>query len=135
MRNQNAAHIDFFQFKGLIETNPKATPCDIDMVFERKCKFFVGEWKREGESISQGQGLLLRNLARQPQFTVVIIQGNTDGETVVEKFEQLCSDGRFQGATPKARKIWATSLDLPAFFSHLHLLCRRLVGLLGCWRN
>jgi len=73
MRNQKAAHIDFFQFKGMIETNPKATPCDIDMIFERKCKFFVGEWKREGESISQGQGLLLRNLARQPQFTVVII--------------------------------------------------------------
>jgi hypothetical protein len=66
------------------------------MVFERKCKFFVGEWKRDGESISQGQGLLLRNLAKQPQFTVVIIQGNTDGETVVEKFEQLCSDGRFR---------------------------------------
>ena len=96
MRNQKAAHIDFFQFKGMIETNPKATPCDIDMVFERKCKFFVGEWKREGESISQGQGLLLRNLARQPQFTIVIIQGNTDGDMVVEKFEQLCSDGRFR---------------------------------------
>ena len=96
MRNQNASHIDFFQFKGLIETNPKATPCDIDMVFERKCKFFVGEWKREGESISQGQGLLLRNLARQPQFVVVIIQGNTDGETVVERFEQLFSDGVFR---------------------------------------
>ena len=96
MRNQHATHVDFFQFKGLIETNPKATPCNIDMVFERKCKFFVGEWKREREGISQGQGLLLRNLAKQPQFTVVIIQGNTDGETVVEKFEQLCLDGRFR---------------------------------------
>jgi hypothetical protein len=96
MRNQHATHVDFFQFRGLIETNPKATPCNIDMVFERKCKFFVGEWKRESESMSQGQGLLLRNLARQPQFTVVIIQGNTDGETVVEKFEQLCSDGIFR---------------------------------------
>ena len=110
MRNQNAAHIDFFQFKGLIETNPKATPCDIDMVFERKCKFFVGEWKREGESISQGQGMLLRNLARQPQFTVVIIQGNTDGEMVVEKFEQLCSDGRFRvrGKSPEDLKKFVT---------------------------
>ncbi len=46
--------------------------------------------------MSQGQGLLLRNLARQPQFVVVIIQGNTDGETVVEKFEQLCPDGVFR---------------------------------------
>lgn len=96
MHNPYATHVDFFQFKGLIETNPKATPCNIDMILERKSKFFVGEWKREGEGMSQGQGLLLRNLAKQPQFIVVIIQGNTDGETVVDKFEQLCSDGVFR---------------------------------------
>ena len=96
MRNPNAAHIDFFHFKGMIETNPKATPCDIDMIFERKCNFLVGEWKRKGESISQGQGLLLRNLARQPQFIVLIIQGHTDGEMVVEKFERICKSGRIE---------------------------------------
>ena len=96
MRNPAAAHIDFFQLKELIESNPKVTPCDIDMILERRCKFLVGEWKREGESISQGQGLLLRNMARQPQFTVIIVQGTTDGEPVVDKFEQLCSDGRFR---------------------------------------
>jgi hypothetical protein len=102
MRNQSAAHIDFYQFKGLIATNPKATPCDIDMIFERKCNFLVGEWKRSGEIISQGQGLLLRNLARQPQFTVLIIRGHTDGEMVVEKFEQIFSDGamKVQGKSP-----------------------------------
>ena len=110
MRNQNAAHIDFFQFKGMIETNPKATPCDIDMIFERKCNFLVGEWKREGESISQGQGLLLRNLARQPQFTILIIRGHTDGEMVVEKFEQLCSDGIFKvcGKSPEDLRRFVT---------------------------
>ena len=102
MRNQNAAHIDFYRFKGLIATNPKATPCDIDMIFERKCNFLVGEWKRSGEILTQGQGLLLRNLARQPQFTVLIIRGHTDGEMVVEKFEQLFSDGvmKVQGKSP-----------------------------------
>ena len=102
MRNQSAAHIDFYQFKGLIKTNPKATPCDIDMIFERKCNFLVGEWKRSGEIISQGQGLLLRNLARQPQFTVLIIRGHTDGEMVVEKFEQIFADGvmKIQGKSP-----------------------------------
>jgi hypothetical protein len=65
------------------------------MMFERKCKFLVGEWKREGESISFGQGLLLRNLARQPQFTVIIIRGNTDEETVVSKFEYINKRGEF----------------------------------------
>ena len=96
MRNPYATHVDFFQFKGLIETNPKATPCNIDMIFERKCKFLVGEWKREGENISQGQGRLLLALAKQSQFTVLIIQGNTDDGAVVEKFEQLCSDGVYR---------------------------------------
>ena len=96
MRNPYATHVDFFQFKGLIEINPKATPCNIDMIFERKCKFLIGEWKREGEAISQGQGRLLLALAKQPQFTVLIIQGNTDDEAVVEKFEQLCLDGVYR---------------------------------------
>lgn len=95
MHNPHATHVDFYQLKGLIETNPKAVPCNIDMMFERKCKFLVGEWKREGESISFGQGLLLRNLARQPQFTVIIIRGNTDEETVVSKFEYINKRGEF----------------------------------------
>jgi hypothetical protein len=96
MNNPYATHVDFYQFQGLIESNPKAIPCNIDMMFERKCNFLVGEWKREGEGMSQGQGLLLRNLARLPQFTVIIIQGNTDKETVVTKFERISKSGVFR---------------------------------------
>lgn len=98
MHNPYATHIDFFQFKGMIATNPKAHPCNIDMMFERKCKFLVGEWKRENETISKGQEILLKNLAKQPQFVVIIIHGDTDGETVVRKFEVINMRGEFKHA-------------------------------------
>lgn len=98
MHNPYATHIDFFQFKGMIATNPKAHPCNIDMMFERKCKFLVGEWKRENETISKGQEILLKNLAKQPQFVVIIIHGDTDGETVVRKFEVINKRGEFKHA-------------------------------------
>jgi hypothetical protein len=97
MNNPYATHVDFFQFKGMIASNPKAHPCNIDMMFERKCKFLVGEWKRENETMSKGQEILLKNLAKQPQFIVVIIHGNTDGkETVVNKFEWISKKGEFK---------------------------------------
>ena len=46
--------------------------------------------------MSKGQEILLKNLAKQPQFIVVIIHGNTDGEqTVVNKFEWINKKGEF----------------------------------------
>lgn len=99
MHNPYATHVDFFQFKGMIENNPKAHPCNIDMMFERKCKFLIGEWKRENETISKGQEILLKNLAKQPQFIVLIIHGDTDGDnTTVSKFERIDKSGRFKHA-------------------------------------
>lgn len=95
MKNPYATHIDYFQFKGLISTNPKAHPCNIDMIFERKCKFLIGEWKRDNETMSKGQEILLKNLAKQPQFIVLIIYGNTDEETIINKFEMITSNGNF----------------------------------------
>lgn len=95
MHNPYATHIDFFQFKGMIATNPRAHPCNIDMMFERKSKFLVGEWKRESETISKGQEILLKNLAKQPQFIVLIIHGDTDGETIVNRFERITRSGRY----------------------------------------
>jgi hypothetical protein len=95
MKNPYATHIDYFQFKGLITTNPKAHPCNIDMIFERKCKFLIGEWKRDNETMSKGQEILLKNLAKQPQFIVLIIYGNTDEETIINKFEMITSNGNF----------------------------------------
>jgi hypothetical protein len=96
MRNPNAVHIDFYKFKGLIEKSPKAMPCNIDMMMERKEKFLVGEWKREGEQLSMGQWILLQKLARQPQFIVLVITGDTDQEAVVTNIERITKNGTFK---------------------------------------
>jgi hypothetical protein len=96
MKNPYATHIDFFQFKGMISSNPNAHPCNIDMMFERKCKFLVGEWKRLNEGMNLGQEILLKNLAKQPQFIVLIIYGDTDNETNVTKFEMITKNGEYK---------------------------------------
>ena len=63
MRNTYASHTDFGFLSGVILDNPKAMPSNLDMVFERKGKFLVGEWKRTNEEISVGQKILLKQLA------------------------------------------------------------------------
>jgi len=96
MRNAHAPHIDFNEFRGMIKSNPKILPCDIDMIIERKGKFLVGEWKREGESMSQGHVLLLQALAKQSQFVVVVIHGHTDDDTVVFGFDWINKRGELK---------------------------------------
>jgi hypothetical protein len=92
MNNPYATHIDFFRFKGFFKKNPNATPSNLDMIFERKGKFLVGEWKRQNEKINKGQEILLKTLAKQENFVVLIIQGDTDGEMVVNKFWRVVDD-------------------------------------------
>ena len=92
MNNPYATHIDFFRFKGFFKNNPNATPSNLDMIFERKGKFLVGEWKRQNEKISKGQEILLKTLAKQENFVVLIIQGDTDGEMLVNKFLRVVDD-------------------------------------------
>jgi hypothetical protein len=96
MRSLNASHIDFNGFVGVIPSNPKFLPSDLDMILERRDCFLVGEWKRSGEIMSEGQLLLLKSLARQPQFIVLIIEGNTDDETVVTDIRWVTPRGRFK---------------------------------------
>jgi len=64
-------------------------------MFERNCKFLVGEWKRLNEGMNLGQEILLKNLAKQPQFIVLIIHGDTDKETNVTKFELIDKNGEY----------------------------------------
>ena len=90
MRNPNAPHIDFTDLYGVYKNY---VPSNIDMMYERKGYFLVGEWKRPNESISVGQSILLQQLARQPRFLVIIIQGNTDAGMHVDEFWLLKSDG------------------------------------------
>lgn len=80
MRNSNAAHIDFGFLRGVIPLNPKLLPSDLDMVIERKGQFFIAEWKRSGELMSDGQKRTLKELSYLPNFFVYIIEGYSDHE-------------------------------------------------------
>ena len=94
MRNPDAKHLNFAGIKGVIRDNPKWLPSNIDMMAERNGRFLVCEWKREHEQFGGGQKILLKQLAKVPQFTVLIIQGNTDNEMVVDKFWMLPTWGK-----------------------------------------
>ena len=93
MRNPKAAHIDFTLFVGMIESNPKFLPSNLDMVMERFGSFLVAEWKRPGETIKIGQQRLLEALAKVPNFTVLIITGNTDDGLNVAAVHRVMPDG------------------------------------------
>ena len=110
MRSASAAHVDFGDFEGMIESNPKLLPSDLDMIIERRGKFFVGEWKRQGENLSQGQEILLKTLAKQQQFTVCVIIGNTDTKTVIHSVLCISKSGEY-------RKIGASLDDLKVFIN------------------
>lgn len=75
MRNVYAPHIDFEFLAGIIASNPKAQPCNIDGLFQRKDKFLVMEWKRPNENMNLGQKILLESLSKQKNFTVILIEG------------------------------------------------------------
>lgn len=90
LKNPDARHIDFEPFIGIIPENPKLLPCDIDMVIERRGRFLVAEWKREGEVFSVGQRLMLEALSRVNNFTVLYVNGaSTDKEFYVHDFYEL----------------------------------------------
>jgi hypothetical protein len=89
MRNAFASHIDYGAFKGLIPSNPAFCPSNIDGIAERNGKFLVMEWKRPNEKVSEGQRRLLQAFAKTHNFTVVIVQGNTDDELVIQDFWQV----------------------------------------------
>ena len=91
MRNPFALHVDFTEFQGLIESNPKFLPSNLDMIMERNGKFLVAEWKRDTEVMPWGQELLLRKMV-SPNFTVLIIVG--DNGTNVSGFCILKEDGK-----------------------------------------
>lgn len=93
MRNIYATHTDYGDFFGLIPDNPHFVPSNVDGICERKGKFLVMEWKRPNEQVSKGQEYLIKALAKQPNFIVIIIYGDTDDETTVHKFFLVNQDG------------------------------------------
>ena len=117
MRNPKAVHINFKDLMGIREMG-RILPSNVDMVMERNGYFFVGEWKRAGEPISRGQEILLMQLARQPKFTVMIIQGHTDdGTMVVDEFWQmdgtsaLTSKGKGVDRFKELLVFWKTTVE------------------------
>jgi len=93
MRNMFASHIDYGDFFGLIPENPQFVSSNVDGICERKGQFLVMEWKRTNEQISKGQEYLLKAFAKLPNFIVLIIYGDTDNGTNVEKFYLVNQDG------------------------------------------
>ena len=97
MKNVRATHVDFGFLRGLISENPKAMPCNIDMIFERKEHFLFGEWKRPNEDIKMGQEIVLVNLAKQPMNTVLLITGDTDNnEANITDICRITETGMFK---------------------------------------
>ncbi len=91
MRNKYATHVDF---RFLSPYLGNKIPSNWDMVLERKGYFLVAEWKRENEQLSIGQEILLKQLAKQDKFTVLIVNGHSDNDnTEVTKFSLLGKDG------------------------------------------
>lgn len=86
MKNRDAPHIDYGAFLGLLPQNPKVTPCNIDGIIERKGKFLVLEWKRQGESMSEGLRRTLQALAGTPGFQVWVVRGDTDDGLHIHSF-------------------------------------------------
>lgn len=92
MRNKYAAHVDFTELVGLLG---KRLPSNVDMVMERHGRFLIGEWKRDNEKISLGQQILLKQFAKLPKFTVLIIIGDTDNGMKIKKVWQLNANETF----------------------------------------
>ena len=105
MRNPEARHLDFGDLVGAIPQNPKALPSNLDMIMERNGRFLVGEWKRAGEALPEGQRILLQALARHQAFKVFIVQGNTDAGMTVEKLWKVRAGGDCQPLTASVEDL------------------------------
>jgi hypothetical protein len=93
MRNPDAKHTDFTDLIGVIPSNPKLLPSNLDMVIERFGHFLIGEWKRPNEKLSMGQEILLKRLATKEDIVVLLIEGDTDDGMVVNNIEAINKDG------------------------------------------
>ena len=94
LRSTLASVADYGDLIGLIPSNPKFSPSDIDGICERKGNFLVMEWKRPGEKVSEGQKRLLQALAANPKFMVIVVIGDTDNGTNIQEFWQYAPDGK-----------------------------------------
>jgi hypothetical protein len=99
MRNLFPKVVDYGELIGLIPSNEKFSPSDIDGICERNGQFLIMEWKRpkddnyEGEKVSYGQQRLLQALAAKEGFIVIIVYGHSDDGMKVDKFFRVQPQG------------------------------------------
>lgn len=99
LRNVMAQLIDYRDLNGVIESNPKFAPSDIDMIYERNGHFLVAEWKKPDESFGGGQEIMLKSLAKIPQFTVIKVCGASyETRLVVDDIYWMTSSGFWKPA-------------------------------------
>lgn len=99
LRNPNAQMIDFSDLEGIIKSNPKFLPSDIDMIYERKGKYLVVEWKKPEEAltVNSGQEILLKALANNSSFTVLKVIGYTENTKMyIQKIDKINPDGSYK---------------------------------------
>jgi len=99
--------IDYEPLRGFIDGDPNDTrlPVDLDGIMERRGKFLAIEIKQPGERESRGQQIMLENLARVKEFTVIVVEvtgakANT-GATLCEaaKWKRVGIDKEFVPTT------------------------------------
>jgi hypothetical protein len=97
LRNTTVQLVDYRDLEEIIDTNKSFACSDLDMIYERKGKFLIGEWKKKGEEISGGQLILLKALANTPNFFVLLITGYSENTNlVVQKIQFLNKKGEFE---------------------------------------
>jgi hypothetical protein len=83
LRNTMVQLVDYRDLEGIVKDNELFACSDIDMIYERKGKFLVAEWKKPNEQLSEGQSILLKALAKNDEFTVIKVCGYSENKKLI----------------------------------------------------
>lgn len=90
LRNTMVQLVDYRDLDGIISSNKDFACSDIDMIYERKGHFLVVEWKKLNEEFGGGQKIMLKALAKTPNFTVLVAYGYSENtKLTVYDFKQV----------------------------------------------
>ena len=90
LRNTMVQLVDYRELEGIISSNKNFSCSDIDMIYERNGQFLVVEWKKLHEEFGGGQKIMLKALAKIPNFTVLVVFGYSENtKLTVYDFKQI----------------------------------------------
>lgn len=90
LRNTMVQLVDYRELEGIISSNKNFACSDIDMIYERNGQFLVVEWKKPNEDFGGGQKIMLKALAKTPNFTVLTVCGySEDTKLTIYDFKQI----------------------------------------------